>query len=253
MSSQTQLAALHATPQGSAELLSRKRQLDAARKIPELPETIRKLSESTRVYIFNVGPWKQQQLMGSLGTYVIPACPAGKEYSAPVVIDGIVSELYPINEGEYKRMMSDGFEVAIQIIGGSSEFPELSKQLVPSNSLEKYGVFVSRTNPPSQAAVQKAKARFRGECNNLINEANSALAQGPKLAEETIREQHFIAARELGKTPAECPWLDRSVEVRERKECGFCGVMVAETVVKCPNCHEILDREAYNRMKGSAK
>src|SRR5574340_258006 len=122
------------------------------RRIPKLPESVSKLSTETQVYIFNVGPWQHTQLMGSLGTYHIPACPDGKEYSDPVVIPGIITELYPAGD-KYDLLIeenSTGWETAQQIIG-------VGKHMLPGNSLIKVGVSVSHVWPPSEEDIAKAK------------------------------------------------------------------------------------------------
>ena len=112
------MAALNVTA-GEADRSARENQrlMNGSRYVPPLLDSVAQVSDRSQVYVFNVGPWPQQRLMGSLGTYNVPACPEGRECSDPIVIAGIVSELYPINEGEYKRTMEDGYAVAMQVLG----------------------------------------------------------------------------------------------------------------------------------------
>src|SRR6185312_8060023 len=117
-----------------------------------------------------------------------------------------------------------------QIIGNG-------KHLAPGNSLTKYGVFASRTNPPKKEEIAAANRALDEHCKSLVNEANAAMAQGPKAAEETIRpEQHFLAARRLKKTETECPWMNRAQEVTERANCENCGTLYRVGIAQCPTC-----------------
>ncbi len=79
---QTQLGAFNSTRDGVAAVMQKQRELNGGnRTIQEVPEAILDLSKQTEVYIYNVGPWPQSQLMGSLGQFYIPGCPEGREHS----------------------------------------------------------------------------------------------------------------------------------------------------------------------------
>lgn len=214
------------------------------RRTQKIPKMIQKLSDESKVYIFNVGPWKQNQSMGSLGTFYIPECEDGKQYSKPLAIDGLVIEHYPLRENVLDVLMdeegSTGWEIAHQIIG-------IGKQLSPSNSLTRYGVFVSRSNPPAKEDVTKAREALHQHCQVLVNEANQSITEGN--SRQTIDpKQHFVAARILKKTVAECPWLSRDVNTEERKSCDVCGAPYRVGNIVCPNNH-IVDMAAYEKNK----
>lgn len=214
--------------------------MNNSRYIPPMLDMVRQLSEDSKIYIYNVGPWPQQRLLGSLGTYIVRECPDGKEYGEPVELPGIVSELYPINEGEYKRTMEDGMAIAMQILG-------VGPFLSPHNSFVPYGVFISRSNPPKKEEILEAKKNLRQKFLELVAEADLAFSQGPKMAEETIRpETHYVAARALRKTEAECPWLRNSQLPAERAECPGCGTVYKIGIIKCRDCGFILDKRKYD-------
>ncbi len=229
-------------PKGSEQILmNRGRQLNA-RSVPPMPPSIAKLSKDTQVYIFNVGPWQHTQYMGSLGRKIVPACPEGQKHSKPLIIPGIVSELYPDSESSMKRIDSEGHDVAMQIIG-------VGAHMAPSNALTRYGVAVCRQWPPTKTEIDFAwKALVEGELEGLIQEANSAAARGPAAVEQTINERHYQAARLLKKSAADCPWMNRSVETRERVECKFCGEPMKTGIPRCPNCKEIVDQVLYDSL-----
>lgn len=238
-----EIGAFDATPQGQTAVLDRQRQMNGGRAIPPKLKILEEAAERGSVFIYNVGPWQHKQWMGSLGIKIIPKCEEGQPYSKPLKVSGVVDELYPANEAKYERMMYDGMEVASQIIG-------VGKHLAPQNSLVKLGVFISRTEIPSEEDLAEARKKLAQSMQEYVNEASAAMAQGPKVAEETIRhDPHFLAARYLNKTAAECPWLARSVEVGERKTCEGCGTTYKVGVIVCGTCGFILDEEKYTKNK----
>lgn len=219
------------------------------RGLARIPKAITKLSNDTKVYIFSVGPWAQSQSMGSLGTFYIPACEDGKQHSKPLAIDGIVIEHYPLREGTLDPLMdeegSTGWEVAHQIIG-------IGKMLHPGNSLTRYGVFVSRSNPPAKEDVFKAREALHQHCQILVNEANQSMTEGN--SKDVIRpEQHFVAANILKKTVAECPWLSRQVQQADRATCPGCGTVYAVGIIKCRECEYILDKAKHDKAKAEGR
>src|SRR5215472_17212578 len=70
--------------------------MNGSRHIARLPAVFREASEASKVYIYNVGPWTQERLMGSLGRFRIAGCPPDREYAGPLVIEGVVTEYYPV-------------------------------------------------------------------------------------------------------------------------------------------------------------
>lgn len=241
---QTEIGAFEA-PASSARLIDdvMRKFNGANRKVNRVPKLIQDASDKDKVYIFNVGPWAQTQSMGSLGTFHIPACEEGKTHSAPVTIDGIVIEYYPLRENVLDPLMdeegSTGWNVAHQIIG-------VGKMLAPHNALTKYGLFVSRTNPPSKADLEKARLELHKHCTALVNEANASVTEGN--SKDVIRpEQHFVAARILKKTVAECPWLSREVQQADRAACPGCGTVYTVGVIKCRECGYVIDKAKHDK------
>ena len=216
------------------------------RREAEIPEMVRQLSAERSVFIFNVGPWSHVQWLGSMGKCNIPACPTDAEYSEPVVIPGIPTEQVIMNENQMTALMYDGMEHARAIVG-------IGKHMAPQNSLERVGVAISTEWPPSAKDVAEARKRLLEHCRALVGEANAALAQGPKAAEETIRpDQHFVAARILGLTDVEAPFLHRAVATKDRIACPFCGESMGANLPKCPNCKEIVNKTAYKAAQEAA-
>ena len=210
-------ASQRAAPEIESQVAAHQRAMNNSRYVPETPDIYRQISEANKVFIFNVGPWMHKRELGSAGTFIVRPCAAGQEYSEPIVIKGVVEEPYPINEVECKIMPTEGMTLANQIIGEGPFIPK-------SSSFVPFGVFISQTEKPSPKDLVRANNALQQKYLELIQEANTAFSNGPNAANETIRpEWHFVAARALKRTEAECPWLKGSEVGAERQACPSCG------------------------------
>jgi endogenous inhibitor of DNA gyrase (YacG/DUF329 family) len=198
--------------------------------VEAVPKMLADLSKEKAVYVFNVGPDKWERRLGSLGNYCVPACPEGKEVSAPLKIDGVILERVP-DGGSMNKMMNryeEGMDVARDLMFiGRGYSPELNR--------ERWGLFISEKPVPEKAQIQKAKAELRKTYAKLVDEADN-LERANKRAD--IGEPHRQAALALGVTK---PWL--ATEPREATNCPACQKMVDIEAVSCPNCSAILDWE----------
>jgi len=217
------------------------RQMNNGRQIDRMPAVLEQFAETNKIYLYNVGPWSHRREMGSLGAFYIPACEDGKEYSRPLTLPGIVTEPYPVSENQMALHQEDGGYIAEQILG-------VGKMRRPDESLAPLGVFISTTNPPGKAEIARARAALDGYYRHLVQEADAAWAQGPKMAEETIQPKlHFLAARRLNLTETECPWLKNAATAADRKNCDGCGTPYAVGIILCPQCRYILDPEKFSK------
>jgi hypothetical protein len=237
------MAANRPAPEIETAVMAHQRAMNASRFIPETPEIFRRAAEANRVYIFNVGPWSHVRELGSAGTFRIPACPADRDYSDPLVIDGVVNEPYPINEVECKLIQSEGAQLAGQIIG---EGPFIAK----SSSFVPYGVFVSTTPKPSKEQLAAANAELQKQHLAHIRQANAAFMKDPSNKDGVIQQNwHFVSAHALKKTKAECPWLGESLAPAGRDNCPGCGAVHNVGILKCRDCGYILDKPRYDAAK----
>ena len=204
-------------------------------------------AENNAVYIFSVGPWVQYIRRGP-HCYDVPACAAGKPYSAPVKIPGIVTEDYPDSETTMKMLQYDGYQTALDLIG-------VGIGMTPQESLLRFGVAVSRQWPPSQEDLDKANARLDQHCSNLVGEMNQAYSEGPAAARITFQARyHNAAADRLKRTKVDCPWYGSNLATAsERMACPFCGEAMAAQLPKCPNCKEIVNQTAYKAAQAEAR
>jgi hypothetical protein len=237
--------------QAAVEVSNYQRAMTGSRYVPDLPDIFKEASEAARIFIFNVGPWPHVREMGSCGIQRIPACPDGKEYSEPIVIEGAEAEPYPINEIECAMKpkagkpgqlggAGDGYLYAQQIIGEGPHVPR-------SSSFVPFGVFISRSNPPAKADLAKAKQVLEAKYLELVRYANEQWGKGPAFQADILNrpEWYFVAARKLGKTEIDCPFLQNSVAPAERAACGNCGKVYEIGIAMCSGCGSILDEEKY--------
>src|SRR5271154_4053991 len=113
------------------------------RRVPDPLGVIEEATKRHTYHIFNVGPWPHNINTGSTGYYFVPGCPKEKDCSECTrTVGGVVSELTIKDEYEYNRLMSDGWKFAQEVVG-------IGRGRNQSQSLTHYGVFASKTNPPS--------------------------------------------------------------------------------------------------------
>ena len=206
-----------------------------------LPE-IQKLSEELSVYIFNVSPWPFSVGLGSLGNFFIPACEDGQRFSRPLKIPGILQEQYPEGDNQMKLLKAEsGRNVAQQILG-------IGAHLHPRNALTLRGVFSSATPEPTREELAAANKALEVYYRQLVAQADSAFSAGPKALEDVLSNgdgRHYLAARKIGRTAAESPWLGNATQEVNRKECDNCGAAYRPGIAECPKCGNILDMEKY--------
>lgn len=247
-----------------AAIQRRQRAMNASRYVPVMPEKFRKVSDATRVFIYNVGPWSHKREFGDAGSYSIPACPEGQPHSSPLVLNGEEEIPYPVNEVECVMKpkaglpgqltgSADGMLLAQQIIG-------VGQHIAPGSSLIPFGVFATRDvewDKKSQsfvllddAALAAARIALNGKLTELVRLASEAYAKGPNaFAEIADPDYHFRAARLLKKTTAECPWLANTQAPGARANCSGCGAVYEVGVMKCRECGYILDKERFDAAK----
>jgi hypothetical protein len=230
--------------EASRQAAAYQRRMNGGRTIPQVLPLLQKISDEKKVFIYNVGPFQYTRHMGSTGTFTIPACLEGAAVSEPIVIDGIVTEPVPVDEKTMTLMQDEGRYVAEQIIGDG-------KFLRPEDSLVHRGVFVSDTRPPKKAEIEAATQKLRGFMQGKVSEMNDAYAMGPNKRIEVQTNEHYIAARYLGYTEQECPWLQNTAAPATRKNCEGCGEAYVVGIMKCKSCGYILDKEKYEKNKAN--
>lgn len=247
-----------------------------ARRVPKLTRIEAKVSDETRVWIYNVGPWEHFNDLGSTGRWWIPACPTDKEWvTMPRELPGIFTETVPIDEKSFELRRENGTQLGEGVLSDEDNVTAseggryMAEQIVgvgpmvnPQNSLIKFGVFIGRkvgwgdrdkTKPPAPhyEELDAAKDKLKKHYQFLVQEAVAAFERGPGMAEATIRPQHITAAKALKLENQ--PWMARVI-TGTRKSCPMCGTIVDETVVMCPNhtsAPYIFDMPKYMEIMGN--
>lgn len=152
-------------------------------------------SKDASVYIYNVGPWAHPLNLASLGKKLIWPLAVEKvfsttEVSEPLVVEGQPHEIYPMEKAvrlfhgrkrpapqmidgqlrdmlpsadseEGKRFRNPGFDLAMEMLGhGIGQHK--------SNSLDRYGVFISEFEAPKGKPIQPSKPRDQNNIDQLV-------------------------------------------------------------------------------------
>lgn len=240
---------------------AKQRQLNRAQKPAYIPPAIKRESEERSLFIFSLWPRLLEGNSSSYGRMMIPACLPGKDHGEPLRIAGMPHEYYNVNgnrmEAQFHgdgEMPEPGWDFAVQVLGGYTHpgrdgKPDPLKfegrNLQKAASLERMGVGIARQWPPSKQEIEFARAKKMQNYAELCQEANEAHARGR--FSQIATDVYFEAAHALGKTPAECRWLELSAaaEPDVRQNCPLCAKPYDAGTVK-HDCGFILDKKQYD-------
>lgn len=175
---------------------------------------------------------------GSLGRFVIPRCEEGKEFSEPLVINGLNPDEYDTgNDGNMAMNTVTGEELVSAIVGLESPTPQLD--LLTTNK-QWFGVFSSMSNPPKKSEIADAKKKLEQMMKLLLSRGDKLAAAG-KVADIGIEERkaavYLNQARDWSKPPmamAVCPGCGDPVNPAAAVHAGQfgCGAVIDEAKVK---------------------
>lgn len=182
-------------------------------------------SATYQVFIFNIGVMRHEVAKGSVGTFIIPACDIGQDYSVPLIIPGIVHDSYMI-EQEMKTHSVKGEFMAQDIV-----HPTIGASWSFGQNLDDFGVFWTRNNPPNAAELGAARTKMEGTYRKLLAVATTLETTG-KL--EEITPLMRIAAAYFGE---DRPW---NRIYKKMLECPGCGEPAKPGIIRHP-CGFIFD------------
>jgi len=187
-----------------------------------------------------VGPFAHVIPCGSAGTFYIPACPEGQPYIKMLTpLHEIVDEIYPkTKNSDAKRLYDDGKKFAIELLGeGRNQHKR--------NSKRKVGVFIAKSEVPTEKELKEARAQLVTYCNEQVHIIDGLWDRDRKLAYDVYRPETFGAcARVLGLTGKEKGWLAQG-EISTNISCKWCGENVNPNAPVCRNCKNVVNQEAY--------
>lgn len=251
---------------------------NAQRVQPMIRSQLMALEGGQCCYIYNVSPifeWKR--LYKGLGSFVIPKRPTvgdvviethdGKHVehtvteedvrgkyrvSKPVIINH--SYRMSFDKGDNRRVpyVEFGEEIAESIVGNSKLYPV--DLINPTNNLENWGVFITYGKPFHELPKAEqdelylhAMTVHEKRCREKVAKADQLISRFPDAVLELHRQCALFVNEDR-------PWLtSRGKRFKETIECPFCGSDIKSTVVKCPECQEVVDIERYQKMKKNAE
>jgi hypothetical protein len=236
------------------------------------------------IFIYNTSaifPWDRFQ--GQLGTLHIPARDWDKKFSEPAVVPGTVERWYRGGIGETETLFpEDGMEVALDICGMNPTYDAAS----PTKNLAHFGVFISKQplelsqvvfdHLPAQRqrdlqknkslateyvlseeeatiTIEESRAKLLHVLENKILEADNwydsgeatrkFIHHGGGIHRLALREWNQLTGQKLTKA-----WSTMSMG-ETLTPCIFCGTQNKPNLAMCPNCHQVLDKEKFEKLK----
>lgn len=266
---------------GHSKVDSKMQSLNDRKRRPLTPFERRLLDteEEAPFYIYNVSPiheWARPQ--GQLGTITIPKRDWKAVVSEPVVIKGAVVRW--VNKGLMTEPFIEGGDDIVKDICGCGDTADGRH---PNSNLLRFGVFytvrpfdVANLPLHKRESIEEADNKVtkdqllqqlltpKHEQKSLIAEATAKLmnALQDRILEAdnwhsnaatrnyigSIHRDSLLAFNTISGKKETRPWA--GVMTGETLEaCEFCGTMVRPGLLKCPNCLEVLNQEAYDKAK----
>jgi hypothetical protein len=198
------------------------------------------------VYIFNVGPrvWRG---VGGGKQWIIPACPKGELYGAPVAIPmlnlseidladggnnmGVVIDSGLSGDQMIGNEMKHAHGVADDIIGKTSTIPGLE---INTTNGEWFGLFVSRSEEPSDEEIEEAQSKLREMMQLIYAQGAEKVSAGEKVVPSDRRR--YNEAAEYLRVSSLWGSLDHTMD-----QCPECGEDIRKGAKVCKHCQLPID------------
>lgn len=250
---------------------------NAQRVQPMIRSQLVALEGGQPCYIYNVSPvFSWERTYKGLGKFTIPKRPSvgdvviekqGDKHIEHVVTEEDIRGKYKVSKpvilnhsyrmsfdkGDNRRVpyIEYGEEIAESLVGNSKLYP--ADLILPTNNLESWGVFITYGKPFHDLPKAEQDELYLNaitvhdkRCREKVQKADQLINRFPDAVLELHRQCALIVGEDR-------PWLtSRGKRITESIECPFCGSDIKSTVVKCPECQEVVDIERYQKMKKNA-
>jgi hypothetical protein len=203
-----------------------------SRKRANIPDAL--MRDKPPLYIFNIADIPHEKHLGSLGRFLIPACPAGEPYSKPLVIHGVYADEFDMatENGDMGVNFVMGTDVARSVVGLDSSSPDLGPY---TTNLTWQGAFIAASKTPTKAELDEAHAKFT-RFNAMYLQIGDSLAEQGKIGEIPAASRKAVKYLNQGRDWAKAPV--------PMKDCPACGEAIKPNVAVCTHCQAILNVEA---------
>lgn len=185
-----------------------------SRKRKPIPAYLEDAAKFPPVYIYNIYDMAHEVPLGGMGTYRIPACEPGAEYSEPCIVKGFIADEYDEADGNGKMSWNpeQGSDVAKDVVGIGSSSPQMGSY---TTNRQWWGVFIAAGEKPTAEELASAKAKLDQMQTHLVMEGDGLALQGPE------------GIKQIG------PVHRRAVQWKKQKRDW---ATLPETMVDCPGC-----------------
>jgi hypothetical protein len=182
------------------------------------------------VYIYNVNihPFEIAR-PGMFRKILIPGRKPGEKYALAVTLPHpLITQRSNVDTNQIEMVAQDARRVAADLLNPDNLSAEESGQdalvVNPTSigcNLNRYGVFWSRNNPPTEDEVNKATARMEKEFTRVLEEARvvTMSSTDPRILQETITPIHHMAADFFKQ---EFSWHKAQIKPTELMTCPQC-------------------------------
>lgn len=200
------------------------------------------------VFVYNVSPiWQWNRPVVGRGEVVIQKRKADAVVSDPLEVPGALIRDYDAGNRVRRAYVEEGLDLVEDILCCSSDYPGM-----PQNNLTHYGVFYlvgkrleDLPEEKQQEILFEANSKHDAKCREKVLEADQ-LWSNPQ-TKSWITDMYRQCALHVNE---EREWVAKRGKPSRLAECPFCGWEHKPGLAKCPNCHEILDKKLYEKLKG---
>jgi hypothetical protein len=215
------------------------------RSLRKVPAHLLDESKFPPLYIFNISDNAFTVGLGSLGTYTLPVCKPGQEYSDPLKIPGMTINYYDAGDGTGKQNYEsypahdpeDQNRSVINAILGIPLTPD--KPEVFTNNKTWFGLFYSDKPEPTKEQLAEARRKLDAIMTAFLQAGDKLALEGAKGLEQVGPMHRKAAAFKKQKR-------DWSMVPESKIDCPGCGGAITPSAVKCVACGAVLNwKKAY--------